>query len=153
MGRLAIRQRTIANLPTAEGANVERPVAMPFESHSVESHSVESHSVVMRTVMRSVVGLVFVTACAVATVGCARGFIYNHTTVPLVTDFKKTPAGERSERNDVKSFRYYVRVDWDENAIGAVAKEHGLEEIYYADIETLSVLRIWTQRWVHVVGR
>ena len=99
--------------------------------------------------------LMLVLATTLLLVGCAspRGLIYTHTTVPLVTDFRETPAGERVERNDVKSFRYYVRVDWNDNAIGSVAKEQGFEEIYYADLETLSVLGIWTQRWVHVVGR
>ena len=42
---------------------------------------------------------------------------------------------------------------WDTNGIGEIGKENGLEEVYYADLETLSVLGIWTQRWVHVYGR
>lgn len=90
--------------------------------------------------------------CALA-VGCARGRIYTHVTEPLVTNFHETPVGVRSEKSDVRSFRYYVEVDWNENAIGQIAKDNDIEEVYYADLETLSVLGIWTQRWVNVVGR
>ena len=35
---------------------------------------------------------------------------------------------------------------------GEIAKEHGFETVYYADLETLSVLGVWTQQYVHVYG-
>lgn len=28
----------------------------------------------------------------------------------------------------------------------------GIETVHYADLETLSVLGVWNQRWVHVYG-
>lgn len=93
-----------------------------------------------------------VVLCALAS-ACARGVVYTHITEPLVTNFQETPVGSRGESSDVRSFRYYVEVDWNENAIGQIAKDNGLEEVYYADLETLSVLGIWTQRWVNVVGK
>ncbi len=88
--------------------------------------------------------------------GCMQGLIYTHTTRPLTTHFDRTPVGNGSEgEGDVKEVRYnlYLRVLWDENSIGTIAKESGFDEIYYADIETFSVLGIWNQYRVHVYGR
>lgn len=86
--------------------------------------------------------------------GCLAGRIYTHTTVPLTTDFHATPVVEGDgARGSVKSFRYsWVDVRWDENAIGRVAKDNGLARIYYADLEVLSILGIWTQSYVRVYG-
>jgi hypothetical protein len=38
-------------------------------------------------------------------------------------------------------------------AIGDVAKKAGMKEICFAELETLSVLRIWSQYTVHVYGK
>ena len=46
----------------------------------------------------------------------------------------------------------YLRVIWDENSIGSLAREAGLTEVYYADLETFSVLGIWTRYRVRVYG-
>lgn len=81
------------------------------------------------------------------------GCIYSHTVAPLMTDFGQTPvAGERGS-GDIKTLTYYVSVAWDENGIGAIARQHGIEEIYYADIETFRVLGYWQQKRVHIYGR
>ena len=85
-----------------------------------------------------------------------RGLIYTHVTVPLTTHFNRTPVGNGSHaQGDVKELRYNaaLRVFWDENSIGSIAKEAGFSEIYYADLETFSLLGIWTQYRVHVYGR
>lgn len=87
--------------------------------------------------------------------GCVRGLVYHHATEPLTTDFHNTPVGDGfGGKSDVKELRYnaYLRVIWDENSIGTIAKEAGFSEIYYADLETFSVLGIWTQYRVHVYG-
>jgi len=81
--------------------------------------------------------------------------VYYHATEPLTTHFNRTPVGDGFEaKGDVKELRYngYLRVIWDENSIGSIAKEAGFREIYYADLETFSVLGIWTQYRVHVYG-
>ncbi|MBI1852708.1 MAG: hypothetical protein HYR85_20395 [Planctomycetes bacterium] len=95
----------------------------------------------------------FVLAAAVAlTPGCI-GILYRHTTEPLDENFRKTPAGvTKSGHGDVKEIRYYASVTWDTNGIGDIAKANGINTVYYADLETLSVLGIWTQRTVHIYG-
>ena len=87
--------------------------------------------------------------------GCMNGLIYTHVTRPLTTNFHDTPVADGyMGKGDVKELRYnvYLRVLWDENSIGSIAKDAGLSELYYADLETFSILGIWTQYRVHVYG-
>lgn len=94
--------------------------------------------------------------CALALLlpGCTTGLVFTHTVRPLSTNFDATPVGEREQEGDVKNLRVYnVEVQWDSNAVGDVAREHGFEELYYADLETFSVLGVWTQRTLHLYGR
>ncbi len=84
--------------------------------------------------------------------GC--GMIYTHITVPVDINVSETPRGlANSGEGDIKHIHYsYVDVRWDSNAIGDIARQNELETIYFADIETLSILGIWNQYTVHVYG-
>ncbi|MCA8954729.1 MAG: hypothetical protein KDC87_01570 [Planctomycetes bacterium] len=80
--------------------------------------------------------------------------VFQHTVEPLTVNFDQTPVVPRGKKGDTKQFTFsYVNLLWDSNGIGQIAREHGLQEVYFADLEVLSVLGIWTQRWVHVYGR
>lgn len=98
--------------------------------------------------------LALAASCAAMLSGCAShvGLVYTHTREPLSVDFDRTPVVTEGAAGDVKEIQYYVRVLWSSNAIGEVAKQHGFERVYYADLERLSVLGIWRQEWVHVYG-
>ena len=93
--------------------------------------------------------------------GCLTGVIYTHTFMPLTTNFRETPVFTHkleTGESDVKDLRipWPVSMDikWHSNAIGDIARREGLEEIYYADIEHLSVLfSLWRQDTVHVYGK
>jgi len=96
-------------------------------------------------------------ACACALLlgltGCT-GLIYTHIVEPLDVNLNDTPVfTTRPAKGDVKRIRYYVEIEWDSRGIGDVAKKAGMTEVYYADLETLTVLGVWTQRFVHVYGR
>ena len=80
------------------------------------------------------------------------GLLYTHTFEPLTTNFHRTPVVSEQAAGDTKQIDYYVRVLWSGNGIGEIAKQHGFERVYYADLETLRVLGIWTQEWAHVYG-
>jgi hypothetical protein len=80
------------------------------------------------------------------------GLVYTHTFEPLTTNFNRTPAVSENAAGDTKQIDYYVRVLWSGNGIGEIGKQHGFERVYYADLETLRVLGIWTQEWAHVYG-
>jgi hypothetical protein len=80
------------------------------------------------------------------------GLLYTHIKKPLDTNMSQTPMIDNNVQGDIKHIRFYVDVMWDSNAIGDIAKKHGIETIYYADIEMLSVLTIWNRYTVHVYG-
>jgi hypothetical protein len=84
--------------------------------------------------------------CLVAS-GCLHGQIYTNVTEPLTTHFRDTPVVTNGyEKGDVKQLRYsYFHLIWDDNAIGSLAKRAGFEKVYYADLQTISILGIWTQ--------
>jgi TRL (tRNA-associated locus)-like protein len=84
------------------------------------------------------------------------GVVFQLTTRPLTINFDRTPVGvtRESGAGSVKQIQYRgLRVLWDDNALGSLAKEAGLEEIYYADVQTLSILNVYTQYKVRVYGR
>ncbi len=87
-------------------------------------------------------------------VGCApTGILYTHTKVPLDTNMSRTTAEGQGAVGDVKHISFYVDVMWDSNAIGDIAKQNGIETIYYSDLEILRVLTVWNQYTVHVYGK
>lgn len=85
--------------------------------------------------------------------GCGTGLVYTHTVEPLDINHKRTQGVQSSEEGDVKHIQYSVSARWASNAIGDIAKKHGMKTIHYADIERLSVLGIWSQNTVHVYGQ
>jgi hypothetical protein len=87
-----------------------------------------------------------------ATLGCVSGAIYSHVTVPLDVNLDQTPVHQDYGRDSWNTFQYYVRVDWGSAGIGDIAREYGFTRVHYADVETLSVLGLWTQRWARVYG-
>jgi hypothetical protein len=86
--------------------------------------------------------------------GCTSGIVYTHTWQPLTVDMHRTEVVSTSAAGDIKHIAIYVAsVAWDSAAIGDIAKKQGLHELYFADLETLSVLRVWHQYTVHVYGK
>ena len=86
--------------------------------------------------------------------GCGGvGVLYRHTVEPLDINHNRTEAVQSSEQGDVKHYKIYVSIMWDSNAIGDIAKKHGMKTIHYADLERLSVFfGLWNQYTVHVYG-
>lgn len=82
------------------------------------------------------------------------GLLFKHTIEPLDLDMNQTPVGTKARSGSIKHIQYsYIGASWDSNAIGDIARQRGIETIYYADIETVSVLlRIFNFYTVHVYG-
>ena len=82
------------------------------------------------------------------------GCVYTRFKEPLAIDFNATPVYRENDQGAVKRFRFWlVDVQWDSSAIGEIAREHGIETIYYADLERLSILGIWNRYAIHIYGR
>jgi hypothetical protein len=97
-------------------------------------------------------------AAVLLNAGCGTtGILYTHVTVPFDTNMTQTPTGVNEEEGDIKVLTldplHPVSVLWDSNAIGDIAKANGMETVYFADIEILSVLGIWKQYTVHIYGK
>lgn len=91
--------------------------------------------------------------------GCTTGLLYTHTFQPLTLDMHRTPVGQTEKEGSIKmiSFPWSNGINrlvaWDSAAIGDVAKKQGMQEIYYADVETFSILNIWNEYTIHVHGK
>lgn len=86
--------------------------------------------------------------------GCGTGIIYTHTYRPLTLDMNHTPVVATSHEGDIKHIQVWVvGVAWDRAGLGEIAKKHGMEELYYADLETLRVLTVWNRYTVHLYGK
>ena len=89
--------------------------------------------------------------------GCVfQGGLYSHTVVPLTFNRNSTEVARSQSQatGDIQQIQFYVAVIVGENGIGDVAKKHGIETVYYADIETRSVLfGLWREDIIHVYGR
>jgi len=100
-------------------------------------------------------------ACMLIVCLGSTGCIYSHTVMPLDVNFNQTPVYQGRKGDDSwNTLRIplivvpaYVQIDWGSSGIADAARAQGMTEIYYADLETLSVLGVWTQRWAIVYGK
>jgi hypothetical protein len=94
--------------------------------------------------------------------GCMSGLLYTHTVMPLTTNFDHTPV-HMAKTDTAQGDIHHVSVPlthatgdilWQSNAIGDIAKRENIEEVCYADLETLSIaFHIWSEYTVHIYGR
>jgi len=93
--------------------------------------------------------------------GCSNGVLFNsglysHTVEPLTFNRNPTEVERNIQRanGDISHIQFEIAILWGTNGIGDVARKHGIETVYYADIEKLRVLfGIWQEDIVHVYGR
>jgi hypothetical protein len=85
--------------------------------------------------------------------GC--GLIYTNTVQPLDLDIEQgTPCDIDSKESNIKYLSIDVaRVMWDSNAIGDIVRREGIDTVYFADMETFSILTVWNTYTLHVYGR
>jgi hypothetical protein len=91
--------------------------------------------------------------------GVLNGIVYARYKIPLSQKLTNTP-NELVIHADGKVIRikepitgYGIYAEFDTNAIGAIAKAHGIQTVYYADHEIFNVLGIWRRDRVIVHGR
>jgi hypothetical protein len=86
------------------------------------------------------------------------GCLYVHTRQPVTLDMQQTPVTSYEQTGSIKlitwpSLNNQALIAWGSGAIGDVAKEQGMKEVYFADVEIFSVLRVWNEYTVHVYGK
>jgi len=104
-------------------------------------------------------------ALAVAcTTGCLSGAVYHHTTEPLDVNFNETPSVLGDARGEARGDSWksvviplvglagQIQFDWGDMSVARAIEQTGFQTVHYADLETRSILGLWTQRWLHVYG-
>ncbi len=89
--------------------------------------------------------VLFLAAC-----GKPVGLIYTHITLPLTADLNNTPvpanppqSGKTIEiKEPITRLGMYAQVN--SNALGEVARQNGMQTLYFADRQVFSILGIWT---------
>jgi hypothetical protein len=84
------------------------------------------------------------------------GLIYKNVRLPLTMDLNNTPMTDKeptdSEMVEIRApMTGPIQVNG--NAIGAIAKQNGIEELYFADQHHFSILGLWTTRKTIVYGK
>ncbi len=109
--------------------------------------------------IRQIARMIFLVSLALSASGCACGLLYTSMRQPLVTNMRNTPRGTSEAEHGTRMLSLPVTavsiaVAWNSRAIGDIAKQVGLSEIYYADLYTFSLLLgIWKQQTVTVYGK
>ncbi len=93
--------------------------------------------------------------------GCANGVLlnnglYTHVTVPLTFNREPTEmkVSTRQGSGDIEHIQYQIGIEAGSNGIGDVARKHGIQTIYYADLEKQSFLfGIWQREFIHIYGK
>lgn len=95
----------------------------------------------------------------VACTGCAsRALLYSRVTEPATENFRHAPVGKK--QCSVPGYRvrepitgYGISAEWDTRYLKRAALEAGITNIYYADLETLSILfRVYQRRTLIIYG-
>jgi hypothetical protein len=106
--------------------------------------------------------LLLVLTLFVGLTGCATGplvgLVYTNVKLPLTLDLKATPVPLRPPDSDriieikepFTGLGMYARVS--ANAIGEIARKHGVATLYFADQEVFSILGIWKTNRVFLYG-
>lgn len=104
-------------------------------------------------------GLAVLLLLALVSPGCSLVFggpaaIYHHTVEPLDLNATGLELGQaHKSRSTVRIEPYsYLVVEAGNRGIGEIARRYGFLTVDHADLEILSVMGVYTQRFVHVYG-
>jgi len=86
------------------------------------------------------------------------GLVYTKVKLPLTVDLNAAPLPAQAPetgriieiREPLTGFGLYTRLS--SNALGDIARNHGLDPLYFADQEVFSVLGIWKTNRVFLYG-
>jgi hypothetical protein len=104
--------------------------------------------------------VVLLILCIFYAPGCAplSGAIYTHVQTPYTENLHNSPFIESPANHYVIKIKEPISglglyTEFDSNAIGDIARKNGLACIHFADLETFSLLGVWTQANIIVYGQ
>ncbi len=89
--------------------------------------------------------------------GAPTGRVFTNIRVPYTLDLDNTPVTNIHANGLIIHIEepvsgYGLYTEFNSNAIGDIAKKHGLTKVYFADIEIFDVLGIWHHERLHIYG-
>lgn len=110
------------------------------------------------TVFIGVFAFCVITGCS-STPWPLNGFVYSRVRFPLAKDLNNTKMPPHTLTKEGKILIFEepfsglgINTRLDSNAIGDIAKQNGMETLYFADQEWFSILGIWTSHKVILYG-
>lgn len=84
--------------------------------------------------------------------------IFTNKKYPYTKDLDNTPVVETEQGGKIVRITepftgYGMYTEIKSNAIGDIAEKYGLTEVYFADMEVLSILGIWKYNKLYVYGK
>jgi len=85
------------------------------------------------------------------------GMVFTHIRVPYTQDLNNTHVTNIHANGLIIHVEepisgYGLYTEFNSNAIGDVARKHGLTKVYFADMEIFDVLGIWHHERLHIYG-
>ena len=89
--------------------------------------------------------------------GSLKGYGFKFIRVPLTMNLDNTPFSILQSNGKIIKIEepfsgYGFYAEFNSNAIGDIAKKHGLKKVYFADLEIFSILGIFEYKEVHIYG-
>ena len=86
-----------------------------------------------------------------------KGYVFKFIRVPLTMNLDNTPstifkANGRIIKIEEPFSGQGFYAEFNSNAIGDIAKKHGMKKVYFADLEIFSILGIFEYKEVHIYG-
>lgn len=114
------------------------------------------------TARSTIAWILLAMAAMVSLAGCGTGplvgIVYTNVKMPLTRDLKSTPLPAHLPVSDriieikepFSGLGIYARVS--SNALGDIARQNGVDPLYFADKEVFSILGIWKTQRVFLYG-
>lgn len=96
--------------------------------------------------------------CSIIGNGVPAGFLFTYARIPYTHDLNNTAMTDFEADGRVVRIKepltgYGIYTELNTNAIGDIAARHGIHEVYFADLEILSILGIFNHNKLYIYGK
>jgi len=86
------------------------------------------------------------------------GYLVTYIQTPYTIDLNNTPVMPQCGEGSILRIRepfsgYGIYTELNTNAVADIAREHGLETVYFADLRTFSLFNIWRSQTLTLYGK
>lgn len=102
--------------------------------------------------------LCLLSGCALFGQDPVSGYLLTTTKTPYTLDLNQTPVVANASEGTILRIRepfsgYGVYTELSSNAIADIASAHGLQRVYFADLETFSLFNVWRTQTLIIYGQ